>query len=139
MSLSLVRSFLRDRMNGLGYVEWTDAFSTENIPSTILDKTYHILSPSADGRAINMHDLPIDFSQELSIFRRGFRNPAEAVDGVIADLEDIICDLFDPEQRFDGHLNIVLGGFTIEPLGDDNDNSVKATLNLSVQVTLGVT
>lgn len=139
MSLSAIRPFLRTRMNALGFTEWTDGFNFDNIPETILDKAYHISSPSADGRAVTMHDLQVDFGHEIEVFRKGFNDPAEAIDMIIEDMEDIICDLLDPEQRFDGHLNIEIKGFTLEPLNDENDNSVKATLSISVRVTLGVT
>jgi hypothetical protein len=138
MSLSLVRPFIRTRLNELGFQEWPDGFNTENIPETLLDKAYHIATPSADFGTLNHHDQPIDLRQELSIFRKGFRDPAEAIDTIIGDCEDIVCDLLDPENRFDGHLNIVFRGFTIEPLNDENDNSVKAVLSFDVVVTLGV-
>lgn len=138
MTLNEVRGFLREHLNELGYREWKDAFAVDNIPSTIDDKSYHILSPAASGVQLNMRDQVIDFDQNVSIIRKGFRNPAEAVDRVVADVQTILCDLLAPENRVAGHLNVKFGGFTIEPLNDENDNSVRATINLSVQVSLGV-
>lgn len=139
MNLSIARTTIRSVMEDLGFEEWTDAFNIENIPETLLDKSFHILSPSASGVKLNMHDQVIDFEHHLTIFRRGFQNPAEAEDSIIEDCEDILCSILSPENRLVDKLNIKFEGFTIDPLNIENDNSVKATIILIVQVTLGVT
>lgn len=136
MTLTDVRDFLRTRMDALLFTEWQDGFNVNNIPDTILDKAYHILSPNAETVKLDMVILDMDFHQEIAVFRKGFRNPAEAIDAAIEDMETIIVDLISMANRFTGHLNVIPGGFTIEPLSDDNDNSVKATLNLRVKVLL---
>lgn len=139
MSLTGIRQFIRTNMDDLGFQEWTDAFNTDNIPNDILDKSYHILSTTVDESTVNMHDLPLEFEQQISVFRKGFRDPAQAVDTIIEDCENIICELMHPDNRFDGHVNTIFRGFTIAPLNAENDNCVKAILTFNVRVILGVT
>lgn len=139
MKLADIRPFLREVMNDQGFTEWPDGFNFENIPENIEEKAYHILTPSGDGGPISMHDQQIGVTNEIRIFRKGFRKPGETIDLIMSDLDNVICDMFHPENRFKGHLNITLDGFEINPLSDSNDNSVVATLNVNVKVTLGVT
>lgn len=139
MRLADIRPFLREVVTDLGFTEWPDGFNFENIPENISEKAYHILTPSGDGGPISMHDQQVSVVNQIRIFRKGFRDPGEAIDTIMSDLDNVICDLFHPEHRFNGHLNITLDGFEINPLSDSNDNSVVATLNVNVKVTLGVT
>ena len=139
MKLADIRPFLREALTDLGFTEWPDGFNFANIPENISEKAFHILNPSGDGGPISMHDQQVSVLSEIRLFRKGFRNPGETIDKIMADLDNVICDLFHPEKRFDGHLNITLNGFEINPLSDSNDNSVVATLNVNVKVTLGVT
>lgn len=131
-----VRPFIREIMEGQGFEEWTDAFNTSNIPETLLDKSFHILSPSGEGVSLNMNDQVINFEQQVSIFRKGFENPADAIDEVISDIRGILCEILSPAERVQEHLNVIFEGFTIEPLNADNDNSVKATITFNVQVAM---
>ncbi len=140
MSLSAGRTFLRERMDLLEFTEWANPFDSENVPDSQLDKTYQITSPSASGISLNQNDQIIEFENNIHIFRKGYQSPAEAVDSILADIEEILSDLLAPAQRLGGgHLNIIFGGFTIEPLNDDNNNSVKATINVRIKVALAVT
>lgn len=127
-------------MDGLGFEEWKlTAFENTPIPEHVMDKAYHISSPSAQSVSQNQNDLALDFEQHIAIYRRGFSDTSEAVDNVICDIQSVLDDLLAPAQRLgNGHLNIKFEDFTIEPVNTENDNSVKATLKLSVRLAIGL-
>lgn len=140
MSLTNVRSDIRERMNLLGYTEWLDAFNLENVPETIIDKSYHIGSARGDGVKLNMHDQVIDFAQTIVFWRSGFSNPGEGLDLAIEGIQEILCDVLGPARRITPTFkNIRFQDFSLEPGAEDNDNLIKATINLTVQVSLAVT
>ena len=138
MSLSNVRSYLRARLDGLGFREHDDGFPTDNIPETVIDRSYHILVNSIDGGPIN-HTHQDTFSNvEIRVFFRGFRNVTEAIDSSISGVETIIRDVCKVANRTSTVLNCVFENCTFEPMNSSNDNSVLVTISFNVQVVLGV-
>lgn len=138
MSLSNVRSYLKTRMDSLGYSEWRDGFKTDNIPETISDLSYHILVESIDGGAIN-HTHQETFSNvSMKVFYRGYRDVTEAIDTAILGIETIVKDICKVSNRTNTVLNVVFNGVEFSPINDANDNSVLADMDLTVRVVLGV-
>jgi hypothetical protein len=141
MSLSVVRPFFRSVLNSQGYTEWTDGFNSENIPSTLLDLSYHIETLNFTGIRLNQSDQEIEMDVSVSLFFKGYRDPAEAIDLSIEKVEDFIKEVLKPSFRVgqftDGIKNITLQGFTLEPKDGTNDNLVKASVIFAVFVIIG--
>jgi hypothetical protein len=78
MTLGGLRAFFRTRLDGLGYTEWTDGFNIENIPSTVLDMSYHLAVGDIRSGPANQLLHVFDYPLTVSIFLKGFRDPAEA-------------------------------------------------------------
>lgn len=138
MSLANVRAYLKSRMDGLGYTEWRDGFKSDNIPETILDRSYHILVETIEGGSIN-HTHQDTFSQvSMKVFYRGYLDVTEAVDTAILGVETIVKDICKVSNRTSTILNVVFNGVEISPLNEVNDNSVLVDMDITVRVVLGV-
>ena len=90
MSLTAVRTYFRARMNERSYAEHVDGFNIDNIPSTLLHKSYHLLSGPV--RPIKQNQEVIELTSEITIrfFLKGYRKPSEAIDLAIAEEEALI-------------------------------------------------
>lgn len=138
MSLNNIRPYFRTRLDGLGYLEHEDGFNRQNIPQTILNKSYHILVESVSGGPINHTDQFTESSVLVSVFFKGYRNVNEAIDDAISNVETIIKDVCKVVNRTSTLLNVVFEGSDFLPLSDTNDNSVLVEMRFSAQVEIGV-
>ena len=138
MSLSNVRSYLKTRMDGLGFEEWRDGFAVNNIPETVIDKSYHILVESISGGAINHTHQDTESEVSVRIFFKGYRDVTEAIDTAIISIETIVKDVCKAANRTSEVLNVVFEGVNLSPQSDTNDNSVFVEMNFSVRVILDV-
>jgi hypothetical protein len=133
VTLGGVRDFLRARLDALGYREHEDAFNFSNVPSTVLDRAYHLecgtmqVAPP-DGR-LHTFTFPIT----ARFYFKGYRNPSEAVDAALAEGQTILSDLLDPEVRLqtEGLKNIRLTSVSPQPLQNTNDNAIILEINLN--------
>jgi hypothetical protein len=126
MTLGGLRAFFRTRLDGLGYTEWTDGFNIENIPSTVLDMSYHLAVGDIRSGPANQLLHVFDYPLTVSIFLKGFRDPAEAIDLGLDAGQEILEDILSPAQRLqtDGLKDIRPGSIAVRPLADSNDNTV---------------
>lgn len=139
MSLSLIRAYFRQHMITLGFKEWKDAFNFENIPSTILNNSFHIESFSTRGVKLNQNDQEILSSIAIRLFKKGYRDPAQGVDLVIVDQESILLEILAHTNRIGGGIKTIKYiGSQIEQLNTDNDNAIMLKLDFECLITLGL-
>ncbi len=139
MALTDVRAYFRTRMNALNFKEWPDGFNFENIPSNILDKSFHIQSDTITPDAVNMTTYDFSSPVTLRLFVKGFRNPAQAIDDAIVFYESILCEVLDPANRLGTLIqNVTPGSTSILPLSDNNDNAVILEMEFTARVFLNV-
>jgi hypothetical protein len=138
MSLANVRAYFKDRMNGLGYTEWRDGFAFNNIPETILDKSYHVFLESIDGGPINHTHQNMDCEVILRVFFRGYRVVEDAIDESILSVENIVKDICKVANRTATLLNVIFTAADFNPLNEENDNSVFVEMRFQARVILGV-
>jgi hypothetical protein len=138
MSLANIYPYFRARMNGLGFTEWPDGFNLENIPKTIINKSYHILTPDLAGGPSNQNHQDTDTSVTISFFEKGFRDPTEAKERAMLDIETIVKDVCNISNRTDTLLNVVFDGGTIDPINASDDNQVLIQLNFTATVVLSL-
>ena len=141
MNLSEIRTTLRDRIiEELEYTENEAAFDVLNIPVTLEDESFHINVPSGSKKSFNMHDLVIDNTVTITLWRRGFRQPVEAFDAGLEAIFELITCLSDVVFRTSPPFrNVTFENYQIEPIANDNENTVKMTINFTVQVSMAVT
>ncbi len=142
MSLSIVRSYFRARLNSLGYKEWDDGFNVDNIPENIINYAYHIDNFAGTVNSMNQTDLDIDVNVTTRIFFKGYRTVKDALDTVDQKLEDIFVEVLKPTNRLTGTAglrDVQLVEYTKEPITFSNDNTIVATLIWRVQVNICTT
>ncbi len=143
MTLGGVRDFFRTQLNALNYREWTDAFVVENIPSTILDGSYHldvghiqITRPmGGNGTAYE-----ISFPVTIKVFSKGYRHAAAAIDGALDDAQAILAALLDPSVRLSqtmvGLKDIRPSSIDTKPLQVSNEHCVILVMGFSAYLIL---
>jgi hypothetical protein len=136
--ITAIRPYFRARLNALGFREWKDGFNFENIPSTILDKSYHVEIPR--GSRLNAFDMSSnDITQDVvvRVFFKGFRNPSEAIDLALLKYEQILQSVLASENRIGVDIkNIYFDSCQILPLSDSNDNAVILEITFSCLIII---
>lgn len=139
MILSQVRTTIRDRLLDLGYEEWT-GFADVNVPSTELERSFHVSVSGGSGSPLNMHVLKLPNDVKVTLWRKGFNNPVEAQDAGLASIQEVLCDLLNPAVRTTpSYRRIDLESYTLDPIAADNDTICKVVINLTVETILEVT
>jgi len=138
MSLENVRTYFRSRLDGLGYSEWKDGFAFDNIPETVLDRSYHVFIESISGGPINHTHQDTESEVVVRLFYRGYRMASEAIDDSISGVEAIIADVCKVANRTATLLNVIFDTADFNPLNAENDNSVFVEMRFSARVILGI-
>lgn len=141
MSMTGIKPYFKERLENLNYREWEDGFNFENIPSNLLDRSFHIYVNFGNGVRLNMQAQEIDITVELRVFFKGYRNISEGIDRAIEGIEDIIVEVVKSENRLENNntfKNVLLNGFFINPLNNTNDNSILVDSTFTVTTILDV-
>jgi hypothetical protein len=126
VNLGGVRDWFRTRIDGIGYREWTDGFNFENIPGSILDRSYHLEVGTITTGAANQLHYTFSYPVTLRVFLKGYRNPSLAIDDALNQANVIYQDLLLPANRLqiDGLKDVRPVSVTPRSLKLTNDNAV---------------
>jgi len=141
MAWSNVTPFFKSHLDALGYSEWSEGFfNIDNMPETIIDKSYHLTVSGIAGDKQNQTDQESTVEVEIRTIHAGFRYPAEAITAAVVGSEDIMCAVVSPLARTitTGLLNVVFNSVDIAPIDNSNDNAVVVTHTYSVRVITAV-
>jgi hypothetical protein len=139
VSIKSIRPFFAARLEAIGFREWRDGFVFENIPETILDKSFHVYLETISGSPIDQKDQSLTGLVVIRVFFRGYRDVTEAIDESISSTEAIVKEVCKVSNRTsEGLLNVVFDGVDYEPLTAQNDNSVLVTLRFAAQTLFEV-
>lgn len=129
-----IKPYFTGKMAALGFTEWEDGFADDNIPATLLDKSFHQLMTLASGTAINQESFEIRVSQQVKVFLKGFRDPAQAIaEGLVSAQSIIASSLKVKDYKAAGITGLFFDSFTVDPLAEfQNDNVIVITLNFEV-------
>ena len=137
-SISAIRPYFRGKLVALKFKEWKDGFNFENIPSTFIDRAFHIEMPG--GSRVDIFDMSSsDIYQDVvtRVFLKGYRNPAEAIDEAVKNLELILESVLDSSTRLGTDIkNIYYINHNILPLSDSNDNAVILEITFSCLIII---
>ena len=140
MSFTEVRTYFRANLEALGFKEWTDAFNVDNIPSTLLDKSFHLSAPSGARRgSYDQAKQDAETTVVIRIARKGYKTPAKAIDQCLADVDAIIARVLEITRRTStGIKNIYYGGHSINALDATNDNVAVLEISFTCFIILKV-
>lgn len=143
MSFTTIRPYFNTIMTTVDadLREWTDAFNIENIPESILNKSWHITFNPANQVSLNQTGLRYDYPITLNVFLLGYRVPADAVDTANSMGESIIKECLKHSNRLaiaeanSGRIiNVISNQMSINPLAASNDNVVRLQLDFTCQI-----
>lgn len=136
MSVKDIRPYFDEILKARKYKEHADGFAIDNVPSTLLDRAYHVYFPSIVGEAGAQTLGQMDVRVALRTFYKGFRNPKAAIDLALSETEAIAKALTETARRTDqpGILNVVYGSTDFAPLGETNDSVVFVESSYTVRV-----
>lgn len=136
MSISLIKPYFTQQLNTLGLTEWTDAFGEDNLPSTVVDRSYHQRVVTVSGTSINQETLEYLVNHELKIYFKSFNDTDLGVDNALIESESVIvkcCNL--PDYSTAGLKGVFLDSMDVSPFDNEvNDNLMVATIQFSVRI-----
>jgi hypothetical protein len=139
MSMTAVRSYFKARCIALGMKEHDDGFNEDNVASTVLDNSFHVLLGNFSGRKLNQSDQEMDCPVTVTFWVKGFRRPVEGLDKAILKSELLVKETLKNSNRLGQSIkNVTLGSVNFAALSDDNDNAVKVTLSFTALISLAI-
>lgn len=140
MSFKPVRTFLESRLLEVDsdFEVHEDAFSFDNIGNNDFNKRYHIFYGNVTTSVDNQHTTNDVVNATVSLFFRGYRNATESLDESmdLANEYRLNCLKIAPLRDQQFIKRVVCNSIQAEPL-DTNDNSIKITLQFSINVIFG--
>lgn len=140
MTFFSLRQYFVDRMRNVDadLREWEDAFNVENIPASILDKSWHLSFSPFQYTGTAHTCLNFNAPTLLRVFLKGYRYPKEAVDRALNMADAIVKECTDPKNRLNqaGIKNILPGSIVIQELGSGNDNAAILEIQFSNTVII---
>ena len=132
MSMTALRAYFKNRCEVLGYREHKEAFSTESLPLTIIDRSYMVEVGTFRVEQMSAGDIEMSCPATVKVFFKGFRDHAAGMDSAILESEKIIKECLRPSSRLTSQVkNVSLEGVSFEPMVDSNDNVILVNLNFS--------
>lgn len=140
MSLTSVLPYFRSVMTtALQHKEWKDAFSDDNIPSTIIDRSYHILLGDTSNIKQNQDLIEVNQPVAVKLYIKGFRDTSDGRDRAVQYQEAAIKETLETDRRaaaYTGIKNVTYVGGGLTELSADNDNLIRITLNFNCHVIM---
>ena len=137
MALAGVLNALNSRMRTTGYTEWKDAFPIDNIPSTILDRSFHIEIGSITSSAAHQSSHVFRMPLTVRVLRRGFKDPGPQRESCMRDADAILSALLAPSFRLqivDDVKDLVPLGIDLDPISSSNDNDFILSLRFEALI-----
>lgn len=99
MGLADVIPYFRERLNILGFSEWPQPFSFDNIPNNIIDNSYNIVVGSISGGPANHQAFTFEIPTTVRVLKKGFREPLKSRDKSLETADKIYGDLLAAQNR----------------------------------------
>lgn len=130
--LSRFIPYLRGVLNDLGYQEHTDEFDEDNVASTVLDKTYMITPQGITSSRSSHTSYEWTFPVSVVLWFNGYRNPSDAVDGALDQIELFLDECLDIKKRnsIEGLADVYPNRVDFTPIDVSNDTVIQASISL---------
>lgn len=141
MSFDVVKGYFRSRMSALGFTkEHPKPFDTDEIASTLRDKTFHILLANFNGVSNNQNHQVMTIEVGMQMFFKGYRNEEDGRQLAVETLDSIIKECCTAVNRVtqasDGIKNVSFLFAETVPVEDSNDNITLLNMAFEVLYTL---
>jgi hypothetical protein len=139
MSLSAARKYFVDQFKLAGYTEHFDPFDADNVPNTIMHKTFKItIGPFTARKALNQRDQEMDCPVSVTIFLKGYANPALAMDGGMDQAEVLCTEILKAQNRLGNPVkNVTLNRIAPEAFAATNNSIAMVTMEFTALIIFG--
>ena len=139
MAWNAIKPYFRTILDAQALSEWTDGFAFENIPETILDGAYHFTFGEISGDTLNHNAQESSVPITIRVFKKGYRDPATAIDEGIVLAQTIVTESMKTTKRVaQSFLTIIFDSVSVLPIADANDNAVLLELNFTIRDVLTI-
>jgi len=139
--MNQVRPYAITCMESLGYREHQDAFSVENIPSTLIDGSFHVVLGTSRQQSMHSHHVELVQPFIVQLFKQGYRDPQTRMDEGITESRTVIQTMLDTSRRTEGEniKNVTLRSADVDPLDATNDNAILFRFEFEALVLINLT
>lgn len=141
MSFTDLRPYFQARMKTVDedLREWEDGFNIENIPSTILNKSWHFRTGlfsnvGAQAQTCFKFTCPVT----ITVILKGYREPKEAIDTALFLSDAIVKECTNPVHRLNqaNIKNVLPDTVNVRELSQTNDNIVVLEMQFNCTVMI---
>jgi len=140
MRFKSLRDYYRLRLKAVDpdFREWEDGFSFDNIPSNILDGSWHLTFNPFTYTGTAQTCLGFSCPVVLRVFLKGHRCPQDAIDKALDLADSIISEICAPVNRLSQAYikNVLPSNVDIQALDSSNDNAVILILGFNNTIYL---
>lgn len=102
MKFGALVHFVSEKLVALKYKQWETPFSHDNIPSNIINKSFHITMGAATGKPANQHVHSFSVPITLRLFFDGFKSPVSGMQTALDDMDAVLGAVLSPAVRLSG-------------------------------------
>jgi len=134
------REYFIEIAKDLGYKSHPDVFNFENIPSSNLDKSFHVESFNFNGLGHNQTDLSLGIPVTVRLFFKSYLQVEEGIKKAINSGETYFTSCLVSENRLNNTIvkNVVLDSMVVEPYSVSNDNYVVCRMDFTATIFKGI-
>lgn len=135
-----VREYFINLGKELSYKAHTDVFNFENIPSTQLDRSFHVESFTFNGLGQNQTDLTLGIPVTVRIFFKSYLQVEDGLKKATNAGEAYVTSALASENRLSDLVvkNVVLDSMVLEPYSVSNDNYVVCRMDFTATIFKGI-
>lgn len=139
MSIAAVKPYFEARCRAVGMKKHPDAFNEENIPSSTLDETFHVLLGSFSGVSLNQAHQVITAPVTVSFWLKGYRDPDACIDRAVQKADALIKETLKNSNRLGTIIkNVSFSTMSLSQQNATDDNVVKVTLDFTALVMMEI-
>ena len=140
MSLKPVRSFIKSRLSetSSSFKEHKDGFNRDNIPRSLLNKSYFIDVASSNNESTEGRVVTDEITARVELFYKGYRNTQSTIDDAMDEANNFKLRASNPSHFSSLIKRVVCESIEVDPLADSNDNSILVTINMSITACFAV-
>lgn len=140
--LTKVLPYFRAVMNDLGHKEWRDAIPDDNIPNTIIHRSYHLLIATVGSARQNQSLIEMECPIGVTLIVKGYKDTSSGMDLAVTYEEEILKKALENFRRaatYDGIKNVKFVSGEIKELNKQTDNIFRITMIFNCSVATATT
>ena len=135
MSLVDVKTYFRARSATLGFSEWADPINPDNIPESIIDRSYFMRFGTITAIKQNMSDLELIAPINYRVYFKAFNDELNKYDEASTLANSALIEILKQQNKncqTPSIKDVRLIDLTIDPISADNDNTWILNFNFEV-------